>query len=105
MENRQQAGFDASLPGQGLLIWHIDEAIASNSNESHYKVALMQADGQRHLETNANRGDDGRPVPRLLRQRLVHRDLHPGQQVLRRVPHLRRRHRHPGVVHGDGGAT
>lgn len=63
VENRQQTGFDASLPGQGLLIWHIDEAISGNSNESHYKVALMQADGQRHLETNANRGDGGDPFP------------------------------------------
>jgi immune inhibitor A len=63
VENRQQDGFDASLPGPGLLIWHVDEAITSNSNESHYKVALMQADGQRHLETNANRGDEGDPFP------------------------------------------
>jgi immune inhibitor A len=63
VENRQQAGFDASLPGQGLLIWHIDEAISDNTNESHYKVALMQADGLRHLETNANRGDAGDPFP------------------------------------------
>ena len=63
VENRQQAGFDESLPGQGLLIWHIDEAISSNTNESHYKVALMQADGQQHLENNTNRGDQGDPFP------------------------------------------
>jgi immune inhibitor A len=63
VENRQQTGLDASLPGPGLLVWHIDEAIAGNTNESHYKVALMQADGQRQLETNANRGDEGDPFP------------------------------------------
>jgi immune inhibitor A len=63
VENRQQVGFDASLPGQGLLIWHIDEATAGNSNESHYKVALMQADGLRQLEGNVNRGDGGDPFP------------------------------------------
>lgn len=63
VENRQQDGFDASLPGAGLLVWHIDEVVASNTNESHYKVALMQADGQRHLETNGNRGDDGDSFP------------------------------------------
>jgi len=63
VENRQQAGFDTSLPGQGLLVWHIDEAIDGNTNESHYKVALMQADGQEHLESNANRGDDGDAFP------------------------------------------
>ncbi len=63
VENRQQAGFDESLPGQGLLIWHIDEAVSDNSNENHYKVALMQADGLRQLEANANRGDAGDPFP------------------------------------------
>jgi len=63
VENRQQAGYDASLPGQGLLIWHIDEAITTNKNEAHYKVGLLQADGARHLENNANRGDGGDPFP------------------------------------------
>ena len=63
VENRQQDGFDASMPGQGLLIWHIDEATSENSNESHYKVALMQADGLRQMETNTNRGDAGDPFP------------------------------------------
>jgi immune inhibitor A len=63
LENRQQTGFDASLPGGGLLIWHIDEAQATNTDENHYKVALMQADGKRDLEHNANRGDAGDPYP------------------------------------------
>ena len=63
VENRQQAGFDESMPGQGLLIWHIDEAISENTNENHYKVGLKQADGLRHLETNTNRGDAGDPFP------------------------------------------
>jgi immune inhibitor A len=63
VENRQQAGFDASLPGPGLLIWHIDESVTTNTNESHYKVALMQADGKRDLELNHNRGDAGDPFP------------------------------------------
>ena len=63
VENRQQSGLDASLPGPGLLVWHIDEAIANNTNESHYKVALIQADGLRQLEGNTNRGDPGDPFP------------------------------------------
>jgi immune inhibitor A len=63
VENRQQTGFDASLPGSGLLIWHIDESISGNTNETHYKVALMQADGKRDLELNQNRGDAGDPFP------------------------------------------
>ena len=63
LENRQQNRYDAQLPGEGLLIWHIDEAVSSNTNETHYKVALMQADGKRDLENNVNRGDAGDPYP------------------------------------------
>jgi len=80
VENRQQTGFDAGLPGAGLLIWHIDgNTISNNSymNEvnnyecyqpsdcsgNHYGVALMQADGQWDLEKNTNRGDSGDSYP------------------------------------------
>ncbi len=63
VENRQLTGYDRKLPGDGLLIWHIDEAIDSNSDENHPKVALEQADGLRQLENAANRGDKGDPYP------------------------------------------
>ena len=63
LENRQQIGFDASLPGGGLLVWHVDDAQQTNTNENHYKVALMQADGKRDLEHNVNRGDAGDSYP------------------------------------------
>jgi len=63
VENRQKTGFDASLPGQGLLIWHIDETVATNTNENHYRIALMQADGKRDLEASRNRGDAGDAYP------------------------------------------
>jgi hypothetical protein len=72
LENRQQTGFDESLPASGLLLWHIDENRVNNSGEwypgctsctSHYKVALVQADGLYHLEKKVNRGDGGDPFP------------------------------------------
>lgn len=63
VENRQKTGFDDHLPGSGLLVWHIDDAVGSNTNEAHYKVALMQADGLRDLEQSHNRGDAGDPFP------------------------------------------
>ncbi len=63
VENRQRSRFDAELPGDGLLIWHLDDAIADNSNEAHYRVALEQADGQAHLESSTNRGDAGDAFP------------------------------------------
>lgn len=63
LENRQRTRFDAYLPGEGLLIWHVDEAMSTNSDESHYRVALVQADGKKELETSANRGDAGDCFP------------------------------------------
>jgi len=63
VENRGRHGFDAHVPGQGLLVYHIDETRLSNANEPHYKVALMQADGLNDLEHNADLGDAGDPFP------------------------------------------
>lgn len=63
VENRQKSGYDQHLPGEGLLIWHIDDDVSSNSNENHPKVALEQADGSRNLENGDNRGDAGDPWP------------------------------------------
>ena len=63
VENRQKTGFDASLPAGGLLIWHIDDSVAGNTNEAHYKVGLEQADGKRDMELDHNRGDAGDPYP------------------------------------------
>jgi immune inhibitor A len=63
VENRQKTLFDRNLPGAGLLIWHIDEAIGTNSNENHPKVALEQADAKNDLESGRDRGDVGDPFP------------------------------------------
>jgi immune inhibitor A len=63
LENRQRVGFDAGLPGDGLLIWHIDETQPGNTDENHYKVALVQADNKRDMELEHNRGDAGDPYP------------------------------------------
>jgi immune inhibitor A len=45
VENRYRTGFDSSLPGDGLLILHIDDTETDNDNENHPLVAVMQADG------------------------------------------------------------
>jgi immune inhibitor A len=63
VENRQQVGFDASLPASGLMLWHVDEAQPGNTDENHYKVAMMQADGKRDMEVHHSRGDAGDPYP------------------------------------------
>lgn len=56
VENRAKTGRDASLPDEGLCIWHVDED-GNNSNEqrtpaSHYELSLVQADGNFRLETS-----------------------------------------------------
>jgi immune inhibitor A len=70
-ENRQQSGFDAALPSEGLTIYHVDENVNGNNdqwypghtNNGHYEVALEQGDGDWDLEQDFNSGDSGDPYP------------------------------------------
>lgn len=63
IENRRKTGYDLKLPGAGLLMWHVDDDRSGNDDESHYMVALLQADGEDDLEAGSNRGDAGDPFP------------------------------------------
>ena len=71
VENRQRVGYDAALPGEGLLIWHIDDTKTNNDKEwypglperIHYLVALEQADGLYELEHANDFGDASDPWP------------------------------------------
>ncbi|MCL5999807.1 MAG: M6 family metalloprotease domain-containing protein [Chloroflexi bacterium] len=81
VENRQRVAgsYDEYLPGAGLLIWHVDEAMDSDDlyddfecvqsqccscdETAHYLVSLEQADGQLQLEKSLSRGDGGDPFP------------------------------------------
>ncbi len=74
VENRYRASgtFDEGLPGEGLAVWHIDESKPDNNHEcsppadcskNHYKVSLVQADGNWDLERGNNKGDDGDLYP------------------------------------------
>ncbi|HXV80433.1 MAG TPA: M6 family metalloprotease domain-containing protein [Candidatus Binatia bacterium] len=62
VENRRKNGRDASLPDEGLAIWHVDED-GDNSNEQmtpsqHYELSLKQADGNFHLERSPHHYGD-----------------------------------------------
>jgi M6 family metalloprotease-like protein len=71
IENRQNIGYDAGLPGSGLLIYHIDKAMEKQdragfptqsgwpTNGNHYRCAILQADGKYDLEQGMNNGDAG----------------------------------------------
>ncbi len=61
VENKQKYGYDSYLPGEGLLIWHIDDNVGGNSNDWHPRVFLEQADGKYDLQNDNNNGDAGDP--------------------------------------------
>ena len=81
LENRQQVSgsYDEYLPGNGLLIWHVDEAMNVYSKQNdyectavphcqcsdtqHFLLALEQSDGLRDLEYGNDGGDTGDPFP------------------------------------------
>ena len=62
--NRRPYGIDSKAPGDGILVWHIDESNSCGGNScpgyagqacypfngEHYQVALTQADGEYDLE-------------------------------------------------------
>lgn len=53
LENRQQSGWDAFIPGHGMLVWHIDfdaslwqnNAVNSVTKSQHLRVDIVEADG------------------------------------------------------------
>jgi len=83
LENRQKTGFDTPLPGSGLLIWHVDETIGSNSNESHKLVDLEEADGLAQLDNygNGNGGDTGDPFPGSTDNRTFNNNSNPNTKT------------------------
>jgi immune inhibitor A len=63
LSNRRKIGFDAHLPGEGLIIEHVDENQLNNTDESHYLVDIEQCDGKLDLNKNANAGDASDAYP------------------------------------------
>jgi len=71
VENREQTGFDKYLMGSGMLIFHVDPSVTTgNTDENRPLVDLEQADGNRDLNMNRNRGDGGDPFPGLSNNRM-----------------------------------
>jgi len=72
LENRQQTGFDSGLPGSGLLVWLINEAVINaniayntvNNNPLRPGVKLIEADGNNDLMSyGGGYGGPGDPFP------------------------------------------
>ncbi len=71
IENRQQTGYDAGLPGHGLLVWLIDQSVINNNISSntinndpvHPGVKLIEADNDWALISGTNSGTASDPFP------------------------------------------
>ncbi len=63
LENRQNVGIDVAIPGHGMIIWHIDDNLSNNKDETHKWVDVEEAEGYSDLDNNINRGDGGDPFP------------------------------------------
>lgn len=69
LEYRRRIGADARLPGEGLLIWHVDERRQSfrlaQADPAHKMLHLVEADARGDLDRGhgqgGNRGDPGDP--------------------------------------------
>jgi immune inhibitor A len=65
IENRQRVGHDAALPGDGILVWHVDDSVtglrSAQAKPAHKLLHLVEADGRGDLDrgtrAGGNRGD------------------------------------------------
>jgi len=68
IENRQKSNFDANLPTGGIIIYHVDENVQTENEETsypgeslwpnmHYMVRVIQKDGLFQIEKGENAGD------------------------------------------------
>ncbi|MBU1625791.1 M6 family metalloprotease domain-containing protein, partial [bacterium] len=63
---RQPSGVDRNQPGNGLLIWHVDESIPAgrpNDDQEHPLLKLLQCDGRDDLYYYRNSWDGTDPWP------------------------------------------
>ena len=85
VENRQQNGYDAGLPGCGLLVWHIDETRTStneaNGDETRKLVDLEEADGLNQLDSMTSPGDSGDPFPGSTNNTSLTDSTNPGSRL------------------------
>ena len=70
VETRRREGFDRNLPTDGVVVYHLDEAVIGQGLQSNTVnsglqpgLVLMEADGRSDLTTGGSRGDSGDPFP------------------------------------------
>ena len=70
LESRRRESFDRNLPAEGLIVYHVDDAVIGQGIQSNTVnsglypgVLLVEADGSSHLTQGGNRGDAGDVFP------------------------------------------
>jgi immune inhibitor A len=70
VEARRREGFDRNLPADGLIVYHVDEAVIGQSIESNTVnsgstpgLIVVEANGSSDLTRGINRGDAGDAFP------------------------------------------
>lgn len=82
VENRQQKRFDDNLPGEGLLIYHVQNSVTTqNDDENNKLVDLEAADNTFELDAGRNRGDRGDPFPGSTDNRNFNRTSQPNSHI------------------------
>ena len=93
LENRRHTKWDYGIPGEGLLIFHVDydrdvwSSNSVNSNPSHYRYDLFHADRRDYLDWDPD--NDGKDMskytePQWMRNRYLSTSVYPyddGQEV------------------------
>ncbi len=88
VENRQQVGWDVGLPACGLIVYHVDEGVRTdsryaNARDGHRLVDVVEASGSKPLDSYTYPGVRRRRVPGLERTRgLLGHDVATGDAVL-----------------------
>ena len=64
IEARKKPNRNVDMPGEGVLVWHIDSIIPHNKNQQHtellhYKVSVVQADKAFQLESGSSGSNNG----------------------------------------------
>jgi immune inhibitor A len=96
VENRQRQGFDRNLPGQGLVVYQVDDAaitsgIPSNHiiNSFNTALRLVEGDGGHELMNGQSRGDAWDPMPGASGLTRWDDDTHPNSRsVFGNVTHV-----------------
>ncbi len=84
IENRRRVDFDRYIPGEGLLVYHVDDAQIGSllpSNRINAGITpgltLLEGDGDSDLMLGRNRGDANDPLPGATNRTLIDDDTAP----------------------------